>query len=84
MDYNAIIIDTNIVYYICGLSDDPTPKKGIARFLREESQKRQIFLSSVSLFEIIARYHKHANHFRRIMCALRDFHVQIVDNAYFK
>lgn len=83
MNDNDIIIDTNIVYYLCGLSMDPTTSKGIAQFLRTEGQKRKIYLSSVSLYEILARFHRRANHFRRIMCALRSFNIHIVDNEYY-
>lgn len=84
MDDSNIIIDTNIVYYLCGLSTDPTVSKGITQFLRTESQKRKIYLSSVSLFEILARYHRRANHFRRIMCTIRSYNIHIIDNEYYK
>ena len=79
-----IILDTNIVYYIAGLSKGPITAKEFSSYVKSEKVGRCLFISSVTLFEILARYHKHANIFRRIMCTLRNQHITVVDNPYYK
>lgn len=79
-----LILDTNIIYYISGLSEGPISKKEFDTYVRLNNSDIRLYISGVSLFEILSKYHKHANVFRRIMCNLRGNHIGILDNEYHK
>ena len=80
----TILLDTNLIYYLCGMSEGPIAKEIIQRYITSMEANNSFFISSVSLYEIIARFHNHANCFRRLMYILRNNHIRIIDSPYFK
>ncbi len=75
-----LIIDTNTLYYVAGLSvhhsiDSNTIKKAIAT-------ADSVAISSVSLAEFITKYHKHAGTIRRVCSFMRQNHIGISVNQY--
>ena len=79
-----ILLDTNVIYYLCGLSQFHIPSKELLKRIKEVDKNEKLYISSVSLNEIIARYHRHANQLRRIVAYLRNNNIDVVDNDYFK
>lgn len=79
-----ILLDTNVIYYLCELSQFHIPSKELLKRIKEVDKSEKLYISSVSLNEIIARYHKHANQLRRIVSYLRNNNIDVVDNDYFK
>lgn len=79
-----IVLDTNVIYYLCGLSPSPIPVVSLKKYLENKRKTEELCISSVSLYEIAARYHNHAKVFRRIICTLRYYNIRIIDHEYFK
>lgn len=78
-----IVLDTNIIYYLCDLSPSPIPLASLKKYLDCKRKTEELCISSVSLYEIIARYNKHANEFRRIICTFKYYNIQLIDDGHY-
>lgn len=75
-----LLIDTNILYYATGFSTHASVDgKTIAQTINEAEQ---VYLSSVSLGEIIAKYNKNADRINCICNFMLRHHIEIHNNRY--
>lgn len=73
-----LIIDTNTLYYISGLS---TPDSiDIEKVVLEINKNGGAMISSVSFAEFLSKYHRHAGIVRRTCSFMRQHHIQICEN----
>ena len=78
-----VILDTNIIYYICGLSTPPDIDISKVRaYLKNNQGKVNYAISSVSFYELLVRYRKRAHKIRQICSTLRNYHIQICSDVY--
>lgn len=78
-----VLLDTNMVYYICGLStSDHISVSKVLSYIEENQSKMNFAISSVSFYELLVRYQKRARLIRRIFSALRNYHIRIYNDAY--
>ena len=73
-----LIIDTNTLYYVAGLS---TPDSiDIEKVKLEIKNNGGAMISSVSFAEFLSKYHNHARVVRRTCAFMRQHHIQICEN----
>ncbi len=81
---SKVILDTNIMYYLCGLS--PVPNNfdisKLSSFIREKYQEYDFAISSVSFYEFVMHNRKHAGILRRACSAMRNYHIRIYNDPY--
>lgn len=81
-----VILDTNMVYYICGLSSPHhlSVSKVLSYLNENQNQINQInfAISSVSFYELLIHYQKRAHHIRRICSTLKNYHIKIYNDVY--
>ncbi len=78
-----VLLDTNMVYYICGLSSSRhISVSKVVAYIEENQSKMNFAISSVSFYELLVRYRKKARLIRRICSALRNYHIRIYKDAY--
>lgn len=54
-----VLLDTNMVYYICGLStSDHISVSKVVSYIEENQSKMNFAISSVSFYELLVRYQK--------------------------
>lgn len=79
-----VILDTNIIYYLCDLS--PTPNdfdvSKLSSFIREKYQEYDFAISSVSFYEFVMRNRKYAAILRRVCATMRNYHIRIYNDPY--
>lgn len=73
-----LIIDTNTLYYIVGLSKIDTID--LEKVILEINQNGGAMISSVSFAEFLCKYHNHARIIRRTSTFMRQYHIQICEN----
>lgn len=78
-----VILDTNMVYYICGLSSPHhLSVSKVLSYLNENQNQINFAISSVSFYELLIHYQKRAHHIRRICSTLRNYHIKIYNDVY--
>ena len=79
-----IILDTNIMYYLCGLSPVPSDFdiSKLSSFIREKYQEYNFAISSVSFYEFVMHNRKHAGILRRACSTMRNYHIRIYNDPY--
>lgn len=81
---SKIILDTNLMYYLCGLSTPPcnVNVSKISEYIRKNSRVYSFAISSVSFYELITHYQNRAGYIRRVCSTMRNYHVQIYNDKY--
>ena len=81
MNNTKIIIDTNVLYYACGLS---TPPKTVSQksLLQEIDAAQSVEISSISFAEFLTKYRCHAGTIRRVCSFMRQHHICISNNEH--
>lgn len=79
-----VILDTNIMYYLCGLSQPPSALnlQKLKRHIRQQSNRYIVAISSISFYEFLVRYRKQAAFVRRSCSVLKSYGVRICNNPY--
>ena len=78
-----VILDTNMVYYICGLSSsNQISISKVLAYLEANQGKMEFATSSVSFYELLVRYQKRARLIRQICSTLRNYHIRIYNDPY--
>lgn len=75
------VLDTNTLYYACGLSTPPmnVDKNKLRRAI---SYAEDVVISYVTLAEFLTKYRKHARIIRRTCSYMRDNHIRVIDCEY--
>lgn len=73
-----LVLDTNALYYSCGLS---TPPQDIDKkmLLRAIDFAEDAVISYVTLAEFLTKYRKHAGIVRRVCTFMRNHHIRVID-----
>ncbi len=76
-----MVLDTNTLYYACGLSTPPmnVDKNKLRRVI---SSTEDVVISYVTLAEFLTKYRKHARIIRRTCSYMRDNHIRVIDCEY--
>lgn len=79
-----IILDTNVMYYLCDLSSPPNniDIAKTALYIKENYQKCDFAISSVSFYEFIMHYRTRARYIRRVSTVMRNYHIRIYQDPY--
>ena len=78
-----VLLDTNMVYYICGLStSDHISVSKVVSYIEENQSKMNFAISSVSFYELLVHHQKRDWLIRQIFSALRNYHIRIYNDAY--
>lgn len=77
-----LILDTNILYYIYGLSNPPPyiNISSLKKILNEYDGR--VAISSISLWEILLHYYNQAKTIRRLCTFMRCNHIRIYNDGY--
>lgn len=76
-----MVIDTNTLYYACGLSAPPATVTK-AKLLQEIDSADAVTMSSISFAEFLTKYRRHAGIIRRVCSFMRQHHVCVSNNEY--
>lgn len=81
MNNTKILIDTNVLYYACGLS---TPPKTVSqkRLFQEIDAAQSVEISSIFFAEFLTKYRCHAGTIRRVCSFMRQHHIYISNNEH--
>ena len=79
-----VLIDTNVLYYLCGLSQPPRDFDIQEAFksIKECRVNEKIAISSISFFELLLKYKKQAGVIRRVSTFCRNNGICICNNVY--
>lgn len=79
-----VLIDTNILYYLCGLAQPPRDfsAQQTLKSIKERRMKEEIAIASISFFEFLLKYQKQAGVVRRVSTFCRNNGICICNNAY--
>ena len=76
-----LVLDTNALYYSCGLSEPPQDvdkKQLIDAIVTAET----VGISYVTLAEFLTKHRKHARIIRRVCSFMRNYHIRVIDCTY--
>ena len=76
-----MVLDTNTLYYACGLSSPPTDVDR-NKLIRAISSAEDVVISYVTLAEFLTKYRKHARIIRRTCSYMRDNHIRVIGCEY--
>lgn len=81
MNRSELIIDTNVLYYLYGLSIPPSTvsRKSL---LKKIDSENSVKISSVSFAEFLTKYRRHAGMIRRVCSFMRQHHICISSDEY--
>lgn len=74
-----LLIDTNILYYICGLSKPPVNAELI---LYEIGRAESISISDIAFAEFLTKYRCHVGSIRRVCSFMAEHHIEIQSLVY--
>lgn len=77
-EYKMLVLDTNALYYSCGLS---TPPQDVDKrnLLHAIDSAETVVISYVTLAEFLTKYRKHAGIVRRVCSFMRNHHIHVID-----
>ena len=76
-----MVLDTNTLYYACGLSSPPTDVDR-NKLIRAISSAEDVVISYVTLAEFLTKYRKHARIIRRTCSYMRYNHIRVIGCEY--
>lgn len=75
-----LVIDTNTLYYACGLST-PTSIDS-KKILQEIDNAESVVIPSIAFCEFLTRYRRRAATIRRVCAFMREHHIEILNDNY--
>ena len=77
-----LILDTNALYYACGLSASPT-SVDVNKLLQEIDTAGKVAISSITFVEFLTKYRHKAKIVRHVCTFMSQHHIDIINNFYF-
>ena len=75
-----LLIDTNILYYICGLSIPPVE---VELILNEMDTAESVVIPDVAFIEFLTKYRHHVGTIRKVCSFMRQRHIEIQSHGYY-
>ena len=75
-----LIIDTNTLYYACGLSMPPSIDS--KKILQEIDNAESVVIPSIAFCEFLTKYRRRAATIRRVCAFMREHHIEILNDKY--
>ena len=75
-----LVIDTNTLYYACGLSTPPNIDSNKIR--REIDNAENVVIPSIAFCQFLTKYRKRAATIRRVCAFMGEHHIEILNDKY--